>query len=1137
MRNPIRRSTLRAVIIALLGAVLAASTVLTALAPSAGAAGGAPPWEPDANSVGGLLFYNAAGQQVTGGNLTDSPVAAYVEGTGRVRAGDTKATLYGYVPVAVTPPTLPTPGSWSGEALGSSTTYPNASAPAPINTSTLPVQTGSSGDETIATLMSDLPNTNAVGSGYENLYQLRLKTTQAGQQPNVKYDSADISIDSTNGTWSVVYPALTPTATTTTLTTAPTSPQASGTSVTLTATVSPAAPGTVQFENGTTAIGSPVTVTGGVATLPTTALPVGSLTLHAVFTPAQFADYAGSTGTASYTVYTPVSTTTTLTTAPTSPQVSGTSVTLTATLSPSAATGTVQFENGSMAIGAPATVTAGVATLATAALPVGSLTLHAVYTPTGVYLSSTGTASYTITNPTNPTTTTLTASPVSPQLFGTSETLTATVSPVATGTVQFENGTTAIGAPATVTGGVATLATAALPVGSLTLNAVFIPTPGNGFGGSTGTAPFTVNANPTTTTLTASPVSPQLFGTSETLTATVSPVATGTVQFENGTTALVAPATVSGGVATLVTSALPVGSLTLNAVFTPTAGNGFASSTGTTPFTVNPIPTTTTLTASPVSPQFFGTSETLTAAVSPVATGTVQFENGTTAIGAPATVSGGVATLVTSALPVGSLTLNAVFTPTAGNGFVGSTGTTPFTVNPVTPTTTTLTASPPSPQLFGTSVTLTATVSRTATGTVQFQNGATDLGGPVTVNGSGVATLVTSALPVGTLSLLAVFAPTAGNGFGASNGTASFTVNPNPTTTTLTASPASPQFFGTSVTLTASVSPSAAGRVQFENGTTAIGAPATVTAGVATLVTTALPVGSLTLNAVFTPTAGNGFAGSTGTTNYTVTPLTGTTTSLVVAPAGPQLIGTSVTLTATVSPTAMGTVQFENGTTVIGGPVAVTAGVATLVTTALPPGALTLRAVFTPTAGNGFAGSTGSSPFTVTGHSGSAVTPDGKGYWLVATDGGIFAYGDADFYGSTGGQHLNAPIVGMATTADGKGYWLVATDGGIFAYGDAAFYGSTGGQHLNAPIVSLSPTPDSTGYWLAAADGGVFTFGDATFHGSAGGAPINAPVVGSDPTPDGNGYWLFAADGGVFAYGDAGYFGSAAGLGLTKPII
>ena len=78
---------------------------------------------------------------------------------------------------------------------------------------------------------------------------------------------------------------------------------------------------------------------------------------------------------------------------------------------------------------------------------------------------------------------------------------------------------------------------------------------------------------------------------------------------------------------------------------------------------------------------------------------------------------------------------------------------------------------------------------------------------------------------------------------------------------------------------------------------------------------------------------------------------------------------------------------------------------------------------------------------------GIAATPDGEGYWLVGSDGGIFSFGDAKFYGSTGALHLNEPIVGMAVTGDGEGYWLVGSDGGIFTFGDAKFYGSTGAVH------------------------------------------------------------------------------------------
>jgi hypothetical protein len=158
---------------------------------------------------------------------------------------------------------------------------------------------------------------------------------------------------------------------------------------------------------------------------------------------------------------------------------------------------------------------------------------------------------------------------------------------------------------------------------------------------------------------------------------------------------------------------------------------------------------------------------------------------------------------------------------------------------------------------------------------------------------------------------------------------------------------------------------------------------------------------------------------------------------------------------------------------------------------------------------------------------GMAAAPDGRGYWLVASDGGIFAYGDARFYGSTGSAALNEPIVGMAASPDGRGYWLVASDGGIFAYGDARFYGSTGSVALNEPIVGMAATANGAGYWLAASDGGVFSFGNAPFWGSAGGLSLNEPVVGMAPTPDGGGYWLVDQDAGVLTYGDAAFPGSA----------
>jgi hypothetical protein len=115
----------------------------------------------------------------------------------------------------------------------------------------------------------------------------------------------------------------------------------------------------------------------------------------------------------------------------------------------------------------------------------------------------------------------------------------------------------------------------------------------------------------------------------------------------------------------------------------------------------------------------------------------------------------------------------------------------------------------------------------------------------------------------------------------------------------------------------------------------------------------------------------------------------------------------------------------------------------------------------------------------------------------------VFSFGDAGFYGSHGGAHLNQPIVGMAATPDGHGYWMVASDGGIFAYGDAGFYGSHGGAHLNQPIVGMAATPDGHGYTLMAADGGAFTYGDATFQGSLAGGLLGSPITSVAALPAG----------------------------------
>jgi ribosomal protein L24E len=159
-----------------------------------------------------------------------------------------------------------------------------------------------------------------------------------------------------------------------------------------------------------------------------------------------------------------------------------------------------------------------------------------------------------------------------------------------------------------------------------------------------------------------------------------------------------------------------------------------------------------------------------------------------------------------------------------------------------------------------------------------------------------------------------------------------------------------------------------------------------------------------------------------------------------------------------------------------------------------------------------------------------------QGYWFVAADGGIFAFGSAKFYGSTGNLRLQKPIVGMAASPSGNGYWLVASDGGIFAFGDAPFFGSTGNIRLNQPIVGMASTPTGKGYWFVARDGGIFAFGDARFFGAPAGSGQQT-IVGMAATPSGNGYWCVARDGTVFPFGDAGNYGAPPKLAQAAGIV
>jgi hypothetical protein len=144
------------------------------------------------------------------------------------------------------------------------------------------------------------------------------------------------------------------------------------------------------------------------------------------------------------------------------------------------------------------------------------------------------------------------------------------------------------------------------------------------------------------------------------------------------------------------------------------------------------------------------------------------------------------------------------------------------------------------------------------------------------------------------------------------------------------------------------------------------------------------------------------------------------------------------------------------------------------------------------------------------------VTPDGGGYWLLTAAGGVYNFGDAQWYGSP--RRLAAGMVpeGLVAKPDGGGYWVYGQTGVVAAFGDAASLGPAG-----RPIVDLVATPDSAGYRVVDSKGMVSAYGTAAFYGDERASRLPHPVVGMAASPDGAGYWLVTHDGDIHPFGDA----------------
>lgn len=711
--------------------------------------------------------------------------------------------------------------------------------------------------------------------------------------------------------------------TTTLVASPPTSPY--GQNVTLVATVTPlSATGSVTFKDGAATLGSG-TVNSGTATFSLTTLSVGTHSLTASYGGDK--NNAVSTSTA-VTESVSQGTTTTALTSSANPSTYGQAVTLTAAVVPATASGSVTFKDGSMAVGSAA-LNGGTATVTLSTLGAGSHTLTAVYGGDGNNGTSTSTG---LTQTVNQAATTITlTSSANPSIYGQNVTLTATVSPsTATGSVTFKDGSTTLGT-SNLAGGTATLATKTLTAGAHSLTAVYSGDTNNAGSTSTPVAE-TVNQAGTTTTLSASS-NPATYGRSVTLTAVVTPsTASGSVTFQDGSIAL-GTGNLSNGTATLPVTTLSGGVHSLTAAYGGDA-NSLASTSAAFTLTVNPASTTTTLTSS-ANPSMYGQSVTLTASVTPSqATGSVTFQDGATTLGT-GTLSGGVASLPVTTLSGGSHAFTASYSGDANDSPSTSSPLTQ-TVNPA-PTSTALISSI-NPCSYGQSITLTATVSTSGSGSVTFRDGSTTLGSSSLSGGN--AALTTTGLSVGTHSLTAVYSGDADNAASTSP-VLPQTVNATATTITLTSSP-NPSSSGQSLTLMAVVSPPGSGTVTFQDGSTILGT-APLNGGTATLTAAALSIGIHTLTAVYGGDSSN--AASTSPVLTQTVNAASTTTTLSASP-NPSPSGQSVTLTATVSPsTASGTITFMDGAAALGSG-ALTSGTAGYTTATLPAGTHYLTAIY-----------------------------------------------------------------------------------------------------------------------------------------------------------------------------------------------
>jgi large repetitive protein len=700
-----------------------------------------------------------------------------------------------------------------------------------------------------------------------------------------------------------------------------------GSPVTLTATLSAInglasnATGYIGFFNGTSSLLGQAPVANGTATFTTSSLSQGTYTINAIYS--GDSNFAYAVAPSFSLTITSAQATVALAANP-NPATANQPVTLTATLTPSTASGTVTFLNGSTSLGT-ATVINGAATLSGVTLSFGSYSLTAQYGGGNGFPSATSPA---ISLTVKATSSVVVTSSANPSNTKQSVTFNATVTPsTATGTVQFLDGTTALGS-ATLTNGSASFTPASLSQGTHSITAAYA---GDANDTSATSAVLTQTVQAASTVTVTSSANPAVVGASVTFTASVTPsTATGNVQFLDGTT-LLATVALSSGAASFTTSSLSQGSHSVTASYAGDANDTSATSSALTQ-TIQ-AQSSVTLTSSQ-NPAILGSAVNLIANVTPnTATGTVQFLDGSTVLGTASIGNNGLAYITTSSLAQGTHSITAIY-----SGDANDTAATSTVLSQVVKQSVGMTIGYQSPIVAGTTETITANLtSSSATGTVTFTDGSTVLA-TVPVS-SGVAVYSTSTLAQGTHNMTISY-----------SGDANYLAISSPLTVVVLGSTSisvvsnlNPSTSGQTVTFTATVVPTAAtGTVQFYDGSTLL-ATSTLTNGVATYSSSSLALGTHSITADYSGSSSYGQSYSSTLSEV----IKGATSVTLASSLNPSTAGSAVTFTASVTPSAAtGNIQFLDGSTVLG-TITLANGSASFSTSSLAAGTHSITADYT----------------------------------------------------------------------------------------------------------------------------------------------------------------------------------------------